>query len=212
MKRVVYMVFALILVTAATCLAQKASTLTNCSLVGAWYGGMPDVPYPYYTAAITAQAGDRYSIVYQYYGEITPPYLYWTDWKGNIVKKHGQTYTGLFFQMARLDPASSLLPPGVDPLLPEMDFIHIDHLEMIDCNTFRVTYDKWYTYYNFTNDIKPLQSPPPPGSIWIIDPPLVEVYHRIPEASASVWSADLTLIGPETQVQRGPLPARAIPR
>ena len=136
------------------------------------------------------------------------PYLYWTNWKGDIVKKSGKTYTGLFFQMAQLDPTSPLLPPGVDPNLSELDFIHIDHLEFIDCNTFRVTYDKWYMYYNFTYDIKPLQPPPPPGSIWIIDPPLVEVYHRIPAAGQGRFLTDW--LAPDTQIQSGPLLPKAM--
>ncbi len=109
--------------------------------------------------------------------------------------------------MAQLDPTSPQLPPGVDASLSELDFIHIDHLEFIDCNTFRVTYDKWYVYYNFTNDIKPLQPPPPPGFIWIIDPPLVEVYHRNPAAPSAHFLTDW--IAPDTEVKHGPLPLNA---
>ena len=91
--------------------------------------------------------------------------------------------------------------------MPELDFIHIAHLEFINCDTIRFTYDKWYVYYNFTNDIKPLQSPPPPGYIWVIDPPLVEATHRIPAAGSRALSLDL--ITPETQVHSGPMPPKA---
>jgi hypothetical protein len=207
MKRVISLLFVLFLVGMAS-FAQTAATPANCSLVGAWYGGSPDTSFPYYQAAITPNDGDRYSIVYQYWGGIPSPYMSWTDWKGDIVKKSGKTYTGVFFQMQRMDPTSPDLPPGVDGNLPELDFIHIDHLEFIDCNTFRVTYDKWYVYYNFTNDIKPLQPPPPPGYIWIIDPPLVEVYHRIPSAGSGHFLTDL--LAPDTQIGRGPLPPKAM--
>jgi len=40
-------------------------------------------------------------------------------------------------------------------------------------------------YYNFTYDIKPPQEPPPPGFIMVLDPPLVEVYHRSPATVGS---------------------------
>ena len=210
MRKVASVLFVLFLATLA-CFAQITAP-ANCSMVGSWYGGMPEAGFPYYQAAITPQGGDRFSIVAQYNSTVVPPYLSWTDWKGDIVKKHGQTYTGSFFQMLQLDPLSPLLPPGVNASLPEVDFIHIDHLEFINCDTIRFTYDKWYVYYNFTNDIKPLQPPPPPGYIWIIDPPLVEVYHRIPEAGSGSFLPDLTSIGPETQVKRGPMPPKAMPK
>ena len=207
MKRVVSVLFVLFLV-GVVCFAQIAAAPANCKLEGSWYGGRPDISYPYYQAAITPNGDDRYSIVYQYFGAVSDPYLYWTDWKGDIIKKSGKTYTGLFFQMAQLDPTSPQLPPGVDASLSELDFIHIDHLEFIDCNTFRVTYDMWYVYYNFTNDIKPLQPPPPPGYIWILDPPIVEVYHRNPAAPSAHFLTDG--LKPDTQIGRGPMPPKAV--
>lgn len=203
--------FLCLLLAAISCFAQQGVG-NECSPAGHWYGGMPEAGFPYYQAAITSQGGDRYSIVYQYFSAGGPPFLYATDWKGDLIKKHGQTYTGLLSQMLQLDPSSPLLPPGVDANLPEMDFIHIDHLEFIDCNTIRITYDTWYVYYNFTNEVKPLQPPPPPGYIWIIDPPLVEVYHRAPAAGAASLSADMISKSPETQVKQGALPPRVRPR
>jgi hypothetical protein len=210
MRKVWSILFVLFLAT-VTCLAQGAGP-ANCSLQGSWYGGAPEAGFPYYQGLITSQGGDRYSMIFQYGAAVAPPYLNWTDWKGDLIKKHGQTYTALIFQMLQLDPSSPLLPPGVDAGLPEIDFIHIDHLEFIDCNTIRITYDKWYVYYNFRNDIKPLQAPPWPGYIWIIDPPLVEVYHRIPAAGPPSPSTDMNSIGPETQAKRGALLPRSRPK
>jgi hypothetical protein len=210
MRTISSIVFAFCL-AAVTCLAQGAAP-ANCGLEGAWYGGAPDAGFPYYQAFIASQGGDRYSAIFEYGAAVTPPYLNWTQWKGDLVKKHGKSYAALIFQMLQFDPLSPLLPPGVDPNLPEIDFIHVDHMEFIDCNTISITYDKWYVYYNFTNDIKPLQEPPWPGYIWIIDPPIVEVYHRIPAAGSASFSMNMTSIGPATQVKAGPLLPRVRPR
>ena len=189
------------------CLAQGAAP-AKCSLDGTWYGGAPEAGFPYYQVLISSRGGDRYSLVAEYGAAVTPPYLNWTQWKGDLAKNHAENYTGLLFQMLQFDPLSPGLPPGVDPNLPEIDFIYINNLEFIDCNTISITYDRWYVYYNFTNDIKPLQPPQWPGYIWIIDPPLVEVYHRIP----GVHMGGQPAIGPETQVRRGALLPGARPK
>jgi len=203
---------ALIVCFALLGIPSLAQNHNSCSLAGAWYGGSPDTPFPYYQGAITPNGDDRFSIVFQYAPETqSAGYLHSTDWKGELSKKKGQTYSGVAFSIWQWDPTSPLLPPGVDPNLPELDFIHVAHSELIDCDTLRFTYDKWFVYFNFTYDIKPLEPPPPPGFIMVLDPPLVEVYHRSPTVVPKSSSQSLNFVNPGTHGRRGPS-SKAVPR
>ena len=91
-------------------------------------------------------------------------------------------FKGYIMSMYQWDPVSPLLPPGVDPALPEMDFIPYS-IDFLDCNTFQGTIRHWYVYYNFTNDITPLsKNSRPPDLVMDFDPPIIEVYHRAPNS------------------------------
>jgi hypothetical protein len=120
--------------------------------------------------------------MFQYATELqSAGYLHATIWTGEISMTGPHSYSGMAFSQYQWNPASPLLPPGADPNLPEMDFIRIKTVEVLDCDTIRFAYDLWVVYFNFTYDIKPLETlPVAPSLIWNIDPPLVEVYHRMP--------------------------------
>ena len=193
MRRLVVVVIVL-LATSAICFAQGASPTASCTLAGSWYGGMPDAGSPYYHATITPSSGGRFSGMFQANFVYGQPFLTVTHWTGEVSKTGPQTFHGYFMSMAEFDPLTPLPPPpGLNLYLPEMDFISYK-IELLDCNTFRGTLDVWYTYYNFTNDIKPLiDAPLPPGSVSIVDPPIVEVYHRVPDACTACPSPASTM-------------------
>ncbi len=184
-KNVVLFTF---LLSTMPCFPQGIGTNAGCNLSGTWYGGSPDAPAPYYHGTITPISADRFSITFQLALEVqSAGYLRATDWTGELSRTGPHTYSGMAFSMWQIDPNSlTLFPPGVDPSLPELDFIHIKSMEVLDCNTLRFTYDLWALYGNFTNDINPMETPPPPPGL-IFDPMIVEVYHRMPTSVPPAW-------------------------
>ena len=174
------------------CLSQGIGTNAGCNPAGTWYGGSPEAPSPYYRLNITPISADHFSITAQLVSEIQSlGFLNATDWTGDLYKSGPHSWNGLMLQMLQWNPASA--PAGVDANLPEVDFIHIQKAEFLDCNTFKISYDVVAAYLNFTYaDVpSPLETPPtPPGYTVILDPALVEVYHRIPSSvSESLFAA-----------------------
>ncbi|MFN7998331.1 MAG: hypothetical protein U0Q18_32215 [Bryobacteraceae bacterium] len=181
------------LLATVPCFSQGTETQACCNFAGSWYGGSPDVAFPYYGLTITPISNGRFSVTGQYGSEVqSAGYLHATLWTGEFSKADAHTYRGMLFSMWQWDPLSPLLPPGVDPNLPEMDFIHVKTIEFLDCNTIRLSYDFVAVYYNSTYSIMPPLAPPAPGFIQKFDPLLVEVYYRIPTTVPQAWrTADL---------------------
>ncbi len=178
-RRVILALLSVFLLGSTVAVAQAGGAA--CSLEGGWFGGYPGVPFPFYTATFTALSGNRYLMVVEYGPEIqSMGYLNATLWKGELTKKSTGAYTGVFLAQRWWDPQSPYLPAGVNPNLPEMDFVVADPVELIDCNTFRITYTFWFVYYNYTNDIIPMVTEPaPPGFMFVLGAPALE-YHRVP--------------------------------
>jgi len=177
------------LLAIVSCFSQGMGTNAGCNFAGSWYGGSPDVPFPYYGLTITPISADRFSVTGQYGTEVqSAGYLHATLWTGEFSKSDAHTYSGMLFSMWQWDPKSTLLPPGVNPALPEVDFIHIKELEFLDCNTIRFSYDLVAVYYNFQYSTQPPLAPPLPGFVLKFDPLLVEVYHRIPTTVSGAWA------------------------
>jgi hypothetical protein len=204
MYRIVCLLAIAFLLAAVPCAAQGMPNNARCNLAGTWYGGSPDTPFPYYQGAIGWLGGERYSIFFQYAAEVqSVGYLRATDWTGEVAKAGPHSYSGMAFSMAQWDPMSLLLPPGVDANLPELDFIHILSVQLLDCETLQFSYDLLAVYYNFTNDINPRQtSPPPPGFAMKFDPLLVEVYHRMPMSVPAPWLSTSAATAPPNQANR----------
>lgn len=180
----------LVLLAVVPCFSQGMGTNAGCNSAGSWYGGSPDVPSPYYGLTITPISADRFSVTGQYGTEVqSAGYLHATLWTGEFSKADAHTYSGMLFSMWQWDPKSPLLPPGVNPALPEVDFIHIKTLEFLDCNTIRLSYDLVAVYYNFSYTMMPPMAPSSPGFALKFDPLLVEVYHRIPTTVPDAWTA-----------------------
>ncbi len=173
------------------CFSQGVGTNAGCNLAGTWYGGDPDTaPFPYYRLNITPISADHFSITAQLVLEIqSVGYLNATDWTGDLYRSGPHSWNGMMIQMLQFNPASA--PEGVDASLPEVDFIHIQKVEFLDCNTFGISYDVVAVYFNalYTNMSDPMVTPPnPPG--FVFDPMLTEVYHRIPSSvSDSVFAS-----------------------
>jgi len=176
----------------AACLGQSG-TNANCTLAGTWYGGSPDAGFPYYHMTLTPLTSSSFSTRGQYDSEIgSLGYLHATDWTGDLTQNGKKTFRGFIMSMWQWDPASNLLPPGVDAALPEMDFIPYN-VEFLDCNSFKGTIHHWYVYFNFTNDIKPLSKQSrPPDLVMDFDPPIVEIYHRAPNSCPGCPFANAT--------------------
>ena len=171
------------------CFSQGMGTNAGCNFVGSWYGGSPDVPFPYYGLTITPTTGGRFSLTGQYGTEVqSAGYLHATLWTGEFSKSDAHNYSGMLFSMWQWDPTSPLLPLGVDPALPEVDFIHITSVEFLDCNKIRISYDLVAVYYNFEYSMQPPLAPPLPGFVLKFDPLLVEVYHRMPTTASDAWT------------------------
>ena len=169
--------------TAAPCLAGNGNGNANCTVAGTWYGGSPDAGSLYYQTTFTPVTPTNFSSRWQYNPEIASlGCLHATDWSGDISRSRPGEFKGYIMSMYQWDPVSPLLPPGVDPALPEMDFIPYS-IDFLDCNTFQGTIRHWYVYYNFTNDITPLsKNSRPPDLVMDFDPPIIEVYHRAPNS------------------------------
>ncbi len=177
--RKLVLVLSMLLITAAACLATNPPS--KCTVAGTWYGGAPDAGFPYYHMTLTPITDTRFATRGQLASEIVSAgYLSSTDWTGDEVKIGANTFTGYIMSMWQWNPAYA--PDGVNPNLPEMDFIPYT-IQMLDCNTFQGTIRHWYIYYNFTNDITPLSDTSrPPDVVMDFNPPMVEVYHRAPNS------------------------------
>jgi len=170
------------LLAATPCFSQGIlNAIAGCDFAGTWYGGSPDVPFPYYHLTINPIGLERYSVIAQYASETqSAGYLHNTVWTGEFSKTGRHSYTGMVFSMWQWDPSSSLLPAGVDATLPEMDLFHINSVEVLDHDTLRFTYDKAAVYFSFMYPMSLKEKPPDPGFVATFDPLLVEVYHRMP--------------------------------
>ena len=187
-----YLLFVLLLAT-IPCFSQGVTTPDYCNFTGSWYGGSPDVPFPYYGLTITPITTGRFSVTGQYATEVASAgYLHATLWTGEFARTGVHTYSGMLFSIWQWDPLSPLLPPGVDPNLPEEDFIHIKTVEFVNCNSIKLSYDLVAVYYNFTYSIMPPLPPPPPGFVQKFDPLLVEVYYRMPTTVPDSWTTGVS--------------------
>lgn len=176
------------LIAIVPCFSQGMGTNAGCNFAGSWYGGSPDVPWPYFGLTIAPISADRFSVTGQYGTEVeSAGYLHATLWTGEFSKADAHTYSGMLFSIWQWNPASPLIPAGVDPALPEVDFIHIKTLQFLDCNTIQFSYDLVAVYYNAIYSTMPSLAPPPPGFVMNFDPLLVEVYHRIPVVVPDGW-------------------------
>ena len=204
--RCVVAALSVVLVTAATCLAS--SPAANCTLAGTWYGGSPEVGFPYYHMTFTPITATRFSTRGQGFEIASAGYLAATDWTGDLSKNGTNTFKGYIMSMWQWDPASA--PVGVDPALPEMDFIPYT-IRLLDCNTFQGTIRHWYVYYNFTNDITPLsKASRAPDQVMEFNPPIVEVYRRAPNTCPGCpfpSTTSSTMAAPAVKLGKG-LPRR----
>ncbi len=157
---------------------------TGCDISGTWYGG--NDPAFQYLWTISPMAGGRYSSVVQPGFDNHPfGYITWSTWSGELIKINARTYDQQAMSYWVWDlQKPELLPPGVNPTLPEVDIVR-SRVKLLDCNTLTNTIDVYAGYYNFTPEKIPFVTPADVDYLRVLYPgitTLVETYHRMPTA------------------------------
>lgn len=183
MRKAFLVLVAVILVSGLPILGDEPQSNGNarCEIAGTWFGGS-DPTTPYLMTVIPNRAG-RYTAVFQLAAPVHAlGYANLSTWSGELVQIGPNRYEAWAIIFATLDPDVAA-EAGVDPSIPELDYVH-SYIEFTDdCNTVSNVIDalNWYTNFDFTKGTVPFVTEPD-GMALPEGVTIDEVYYRMPTA------------------------------